>query len=82
MIEKYNGLFLHSLNVLLHKYQHYSELHYNILIIIYQVINSLESKHLVKYNLLRLIQLLLQSFDHMIIINFKISILLYTKHFG
>jgi len=25
MIEKYNGLFMHSLNVILHKYQHYSE---------------------------------------------------------
>lgn len=47
MVEKYDGLFLHSLNVILHKYQHYSELHYNILIILFQVINSLEPKYLV-----------------------------------
>jgi len=40
MIEKYEGLYLHSLNLILHKYQHYSELHYNILIIIFQITNS------------------------------------------
>ena len=47
MVEKYDGLFLHSLNVILHSYQHYSELHYNVLLIIYQIINSLESNYLV-----------------------------------
>jgi hypothetical protein len=47
MIEKYDGLVLSSLNVILHKYQHYSELHYNILIIIFQVINSVEPRLLV-----------------------------------
>ena len=49
MVEKYDGLFLYSLNSILHKYQHYSELHYNVLLIIFQIINTLETSHLVRY---------------------------------
>jgi len=49
LIEKYDGLFIYSLRLMLQKYQHYPELHVNILIIIYQITSSIEYKHLVKF---------------------------------
>lgn len=47
MVEKYDGMFINSLRVILRKFQNYSELHFNILIIIFQVINTLDKKNLV-----------------------------------
>lgn len=49
LIEKYDGLFIYSLRLMLQKYQHYPELHVNILIIIYQITSSIEYKNLVNY---------------------------------
>ena len=47
MIEKYDGLFFKCLNLILYKYQHYPQLHYNILLIIYHIINDSDSEGLV-----------------------------------
>lgn len=49
MIEKWDGLFFQSLNQVLDKYQHYPDLHYNILLIIFQIINDLDPDSLVIY---------------------------------
>lgn len=49
IIEKYDGLFVYSLKLMLQKYQHYPELHVNILITIYQITNSLDFKSLVNF---------------------------------
>ena len=47
LIEEYGGLFIYSLKLMLQKYQHYPELHVNILIILFQITSFVEFKHLV-----------------------------------
>lgn len=47
LIEKYDGIFIYSLRIMIQKYNHYPELHVNILIILFQITSGLDYKSLV-----------------------------------
>ena len=52
LIEKYDGLFLYSIRLMLQKFQHYPELHVNVLITLFQITSYIDSKLLVRNILL------------------------------
>ena len=45
LIEKYKGLFVLSLKLILHKYHHYPDIHLNILILVFQITGFIDSKY-------------------------------------
>jgi hypothetical protein len=52
LVDKYEGIFIYSLRIMIQKYNHYPELHVNILIILFQITTGLDYKALVNIRLI------------------------------